>query len=169
MIWRWMKTTQRFTENFLPFPWRIAAQPLRLSSKKIVFLALLLTGCGSAEIKPVDIAAEDVCAHCKMAISEKQFAAEFINQAGDAIKFDDLGCMLEYLKEKPETKIATYFFVDYEKKNWLKESTARFVKAEQISTPMGGGIIAFDDSPRAEAAAVKYQSKVLNFSELLKR
>ncbi len=144
----------------------------RCKQYDFIFLVLVLMcspACRTNEIKPVDIAAEDVCTHCKMAISEKQFAAEFINQDGDALKFDDIGCMLDYLKEKPDPKNVTYFFVDYEKKNWLTESTARFVKAEQISTPMSGGIIAFGDSPRAEAAAVKYQSRVLNFSELLKR
>ncbi|MBS1807917.1 MAG: nitrous oxide reductase accessory protein NosL [Acidobacteria bacterium] len=133
-----------------------------------LFLTVLLS-CRSAGIKPVELAAEDMCSHCKMAISEKEFAAEFINHDGDAFKFDDIGCMLDYLKEKPDTKIAAYFFVDYETKQWVKSTEASFVKSAEITAPMGGGMIAFHDQAKADAAAAKYKGKKLNFEELTRQ
>jgi copper chaperone NosL len=139
---------------------------------RFFFLTLLLIvflGCQGTQIKPVDIAAEDMCAHCKMAISEKQFAAEFINQEGDACKFDDIGCMLDYLKGKPDTKAAAYFFVDYETKQWVKSSEANFVKSAEITAPMGGGLIAFHDQTKAEVAAAKFNGKKLKFEELTRQ
>ncbi|MBL8203453.1 MAG: nitrous oxide reductase accessory protein NosL [Blastocatellia bacterium] len=132
-------------------------------------MALSFTACGAPEIKPVEIAAEDVCAHCKMAISEKQFASEFITTDGDAVKFDDIGCMQDYLKEKPDSKIAAHFFVEYDTKQWIKGNGASFVKSKEITSPMGGGIIAFQDKAKAEAAATKYKGKTLNFEELTKQ
>ncbi len=137
----------------------------------ILFLVFVLafTACREAEIKPVDIAAEDVCTHCKMAISEKQFAAEFITQDSDALKFDDIGCMLDYLKEKPDTKVVAYFFVDYETKQWVKGSNASFAKSGEITSPMSGGIIAFQDKTKAAAAVTKYKGKMLDFEELTKK
>ena len=138
---------------------------------KIIFVLFLLvfTACRDTEIKPAEIAAEDMCAHCKMAISEKEFAAEFINQDSEAFKFDDIGCMLDYLKAKPDTKIAAYFLVDYKTKKWVKSAAASFVKSAEIKTPMGGGMIAFHDPAIAEAAATKYKGKKLNFEELTKQ
>lgn len=135
----------------------------------ILLTLLMVLSCREAEIKPVDIAAEDVCAHCKMALSEKQFASELITPEGEALKFDDIGCLLDYRKEKPDTKVAAYFFVDYETKQWVKGNEARFVKSSEITSPMSGGVIAFHDRAKAEAAATKYKGKIYNFEELTKQ
>ena len=149
---------------------RTSVQPLRLCGEIIaLFFLFFVTSCRSLELKPVDIAAEDMCTHCKMAISAKEFAAEFLNQDGDAFKFDDIGCLLDYLKEKPDAKIAAYFFVDYETKQWVKSNEANFVKSAEITAPMGGGLIAFHDRTKAEAAAAKFKGKKLNFEELTKQ
>lgn len=135
----------------------------------IILLTLLMVfSCREAEIKPIDIAAEDVCSHCKMAISEKQFASELITPEGEALKFDDIGCLLDYRKEKNDTKVAAYFFVDYETKHWVKGKEAHFVKSSEITSPMNGGVIAFHDKAKAEAAATKYKGKTLSFEELMK-
>lgn len=134
-----------------------------------IFSLLLLLACRDATIQPVDLVAEDVCAHCKMAISEKEFAAEFLNQDGDAFKFDDIGCMLDHLKAKPDTKVAAYFFVDFETKRWVKSDAANFVKSAEITAPMGGGMIAFHDPTKADVAAAKYKGKKLKFEELTRQ
>ncbi|HEX4947491.1 MAG TPA: nitrous oxide reductase accessory protein NosL, partial [Blastocatellia bacterium] len=131
---RGAKVTQSFAESF---SLRSSARTLRLCGEILfILLSLTFSACREAEIKPVDIAAEDVCTHCKMAISEKQFASEIITTDGDALKFDDIGCMQDYLKEKPDTKIAAHFFMNYETKTWLKGSAAHFVKSKEITSPM---------------------------------
>ncbi len=162
------EVAQRFTESF---SLRISVSSLCLCGKKLflVLFLFLIASCLNTEIKPVEIAPEDVCTHCKMAISEKQFAAEFITPDGDAFKFDDIGCLLDYLKEKQETKAATYFFVDYETKKWVQGSAATFAKSDEITSPMSGGIIAFQDKAKAAAAATKYKGKILGFEELTKK
>jgi copper chaperone NosL len=38
---------------------------------------------------------EDVCERCRMIISDKRFAAQFITRNGEAKKYDDIGCMIE--------------------------------------------------------------------------
>jgi copper chaperone NosL len=134
-----------------------------------IFCLLVFAACSEVEIKPIDIAAEDVCSHCKMAISEKQFASEIITPDGDALKFDDIGCMQEYLKEKPDTKIAAYFFMEYDTKQWLKGNGATFVKSKEITSPMGGGIIAFSNETKAKTAAAEFSGQVLSFTELMKK
>ena len=164
------EVSQRFAESFQRFSLRASARTLRLCGEIfLVLFALTFTACREAEIKPVDLAAEDVCSHCKMAISEKQFASELITPDRDAFKFDDIGCMLDYLKEKPDTKVAAYFFVEYDTKQWIKGNGASFVKSKEITSPMSGGIIAFGNETKAKTAAAEFSGQLLSFTELMKK
>src|SRR5262249_19835695 len=134
----------------------------------LLFSALWLAGCGKPKLEPVEIAAEDMCAFCKMAISEKQYAAEFLNRDGDVFKFDDIGCMANYIVEKKAgDSIAAIYVVDFDSKQWLKTEEASLVASPKFHTPMGGGMVAFKDRSRAEAAAAANQGRHLPFAEAL--
>jgi copper chaperone NosL len=130
-------------------------------------LCLLLAACAGTETKPVELAPEDMCSFCRMAISEKRFAAELITLDGDALKFDDIGCMLDYLKEKPNSpRIAAYFVVDYETGEWVRGEAAFYARSVELKSPMSHGIVAFKDHGRAETAVNKHKGKLIRFSEL---
>ncbi len=100
-----------------------------------------------------------------MAISQKQFAAEAVDADENAVKFDDIGCMLRYLAT-PEHKPAALFVVDYETKRWIEASNASFVRGSRIPTPMAGGILAFAERARADAAAREIGGEVVSFARL---
>jgi copper chaperone NosL len=130
--------------------------------------ALSLTGCGAPKLEPVEIAAEDMCAFCKMAISEKQYAAEFLDRDGDAHKFDDIGCMANYIVEKKAgDSIAAIYVMDFDSKHWLKAEEASLVASPNFHTPMGGGMVAFKDRSRAEATAAAKEGRQITFDEAL--
>jgi copper chaperone NosL len=125
-------------------------------------------GCQKTAIEPVAIAAEDICGYCRMAISEKQYAAQFVDRDGLAFKFDDIGCMIEHLKtRKSRADIAAYFVADYESRSWLKAEDAALVRSKEIKTPMGFNIVAFRDRERAAQAAAAYNGTVATFAELI--
>ncbi len=110
-----------------------------------------------------------MCASCKMAISEKRYAAEFLDQEGEAMKFDDIGCMLRYRKRTQSNgAIAASFVVDFESRQWLQASTAYYVRSPEFRTPMGSGIVAYSAATSAAAAAAKHQGQVLRFADLLR-
>jgi copper chaperone NosL len=146
--------------------WNIQSDLKRLWAALFIG-ALWMAGCGATKFEPVEIAAEDVCAFCKMAISEKQYAAEFINRDGDVFKFDDIGCMANYVAERKIEDIAAYYVVDFDSKQWLKAEEANFVISPKFHTPMGGGIVAFKDGSRAETAATANQGRQVSFAEAL--
>ena len=114
----------------------------------------------------VELLPEDACAFCRMAISEKRFACELITKDGDAIKFDDIGCMLHYRKERAELVAAT-FVVDFETREWLKSEEAYFVKSKVFKTPMDGNVVAFKTGTDAAAAADRTQGVPLRYAALL--
>jgi copper chaperone NosL len=133
----------------------------------LLLSALWLAGCGRPKFEPVEIAAEDMCAFCKMAISEKQYAAEFLNQDGDAFKFDDIGCLANQLKTRQNRRdTAVFFVVDYDTRQWVNAEKAYFVRSEEFKTPMSGHIAAFKDMSNAEEAVAKYHGRLLGFGEV---
>jgi copper chaperone NosL len=115
-----------------------------------LFSLVFVAACRQSEPKAVDLLPEDMCAYCKMAISEKRYAAEFITRDGEVFKFDDIGCMVNYTKSKSNrADIAAFFVVDFESKQWLRAETACFVRSPEFKTPMNGNIAAFRDNRTA--------------------
>jgi copper chaperone NosL len=128
----------------------------------MLILIAMTVACRPGPPRPVDIDPDDMCAFCRMAISQKQFAAEIIDASGTAQKFDDIGCMLRYRDERKSVPAAV-FVVDYRTRQWLESGSAYFVHSDKLQTPMGGGLAAFAD---AESARRAFNAPVLRFGEL---
>lgn len=128
----------------------------------------VFANCQKRTVEPVAIAPEDMCSYCRMAVSEKQYAVELIDGEGQPFKFDDIGCMLNFVKKRSVNVSASSFFVmDFDEREWIKADDAYYVRSSDLTTPMNGGIIAFKDRSPAQQAADKYHGKLLRFKELL--
>jgi copper chaperone NosL len=128
---------------------------------------LIAVGCGNRTPQPVEIEATDMCAQCKMAISEKRYAAEMADVDGNVIKFDNLDCMLRYVSGRGlKDKAAAWFVMDSDGKQWLDARQAFLVKAASIPGPMGSGVLATKDSAAAEDLARRFSGRVLRFEDL---
>lgn len=120
---------------------------------------LVLSGCGPKEIKPVDIYPEDMCARCRMAVSDQRFASEIISDKGEVFKFDDIGCLEEFYKMKPRTlTVSAVFYKDYATRSWVAAERATVVETG-IMTPMSSGKVAFADSSAAEKFRIEHPLK----------
>ena len=121
-----------------------------MKSSIAVFLIVMAAtaGCSKSAVKPVDIFPEDMCSHCRMSVSNQAFAAEIITENGEALKFDDIGCMEEFTRNSKDVKMAGAFVKDYETKEWLPLEKSTII-VTGIATPMGSGKIACGDSVRA--------------------
>ena len=135
----------------------------------VPILALMFTGtgCETPPPQPVEIGASDMCTQCKMAISEKRYAAEAIDPDGEVLKFDSIDCMLRYasahgLKEKARA----WFVMDSEGNKWLDARSAFLVSAVTIPGPMGAGILATGDRTSATELSARFSGKVLTFADL---
>ena len=122
----------------------------------------MTVACRSGPPRPVEIDADDMCAFCRMAISQKQFAAEIIDRSGNVQKFDDIGCLLRY-RERQQTTPAAVFVVDYRTRHWLDANAAYFIHSDRLQTPMDGRFAAFADPERARR---EFNAPVLRFAEL---
>lgn len=88
----------------------------------------------------------DACTHCRMTIMDKRFAAELVTKKGRAYSFDDIACMVSYIKaDKDSSDIAEIYVTDYDKPDgsFMKASQAVFFYSEKFNSPMNGNYAAF--------------------------
>lgn len=149
---------------------RAGLQVLWICLLGLLCVSSVLMGCRSATDvdTPPDIRyGEDVCDQCRMIISDKRFAAAYVTSQGETRRFDDIGDLVLYHRTHAE-EVAVFWVHDYDSRAWLRAEQALFVTGPAIHTPMGHGIVAFDDQQRAAAMAAAHQSDVLTFAELLR-
>ena len=138
---------------------------LRLS---VVLVLTLFVGCQTNTTEPVALAPEDLCAYCRMAISEKRYAAQLLDSEGRAYKFDDIGCMGNFVnRNERDLRATAYFVMDFDERIWIKAEEAYYVRSSELTTPMNGGIVAFQTQAKAQQAAEKYHGTVQRFNEVL--
>jgi len=97
---------------------------------------------------------EDSCERCRMIISDKRFAAQYITAEGEARKFDDIGCMTGDLKEagkRGESPLAVYV-ADYGTGEWIEAGKAYFLQNGELKSPMGYNIAAFGSAQEMSAS-----------------
>jgi len=114
---------------------------------------------------------EDSCGRCGMIISDKRFAAELIDQKGEAVKFDDVGCMAEHLKgaEKAGTKPLAVYVADFGTGEWIDAGKAFYLLNPELKSPMGYNIAAFGDAEAMNASPFREGGKEAGgFGELVK-
>lgn len=125
----------------------------------LFLLSLSFLSCTKTEAVPIKLNVDN-CDFCGMTISDGKYGSEVITQKGRVYKFDDVMCMINYGKENPNTKMATYYVSDYTKDNVLiPAETAFFLYGEAIQSPMRGGIISFSSEKEAKKFEVKLNAK----------
>lgn len=121
----------------------------------ILFGMLILAGCANEQTyEPVEINPEvDVCEICNMSIVHEHYATEIISASGDVFKFDDIGCMIEFVHEEESLsrdEIGKQYVRDVESGGWVELENAYHVYHEDIWTPMANGVVSFEGKEAAE-------------------
>ncbi len=109
----------------------------------------------------------DGCHFCKMTIVDKIHGSELITDKGKVFKFDATECMLNYISENKELLINSLLTNYYETPTALiptKEAT--FLISENIPSPMGANLTAFQVKASAEKVQSKKGGDLYNWEEL---
>jgi copper chaperone NosL len=113
---------------------------------------------------------KDACEFCKMTIMDKRYAAEIVTDKGKAFKFDDLSCMVKYMKANKlnESTLAFVVVNDYNKPGeWIDVKTATFLSSKDLRSPMRGDMAAFSAKSFATANMAKFsEAKMLTWKEV---
>lgn len=126
---------------------------IRMLPIGLILLFLFLTGCAPAVdlTEPPEILyGEDVCAECGMIISDARFAAAIVTVDEQVRLFDDMGGMFAYVVKREEA-VHAYWVHDLNSEDWIRAENAAYVLQQDLITPMGWGLTAFENSAAAEA------------------
>ncbi|WGV61340.1 nitrous oxide reductase accessory protein NosL [Brevibacillus brevis] len=135
----------------------------------ILGISLLMVGCGSEEPKPVDIAeGVDKCDLCKMHVPNDYNATEIVLKDGKALKFDDLGCMNNWMKENGTDNVAVQFVRDYYTAEWTKAEKATYAYDKDFKTPMTYGIYSFKEKSAADSFVQEQKKGIVMSADELK-
>lgn len=105
----------------------------------------LMTSCISKEPREVNLHS-DQCAHCIMAVSDKQFASQLVSSKGKSYMFDSVECMAAFANQKPELlQNANLYVSDYNNPgNWLLVEQAAIYRSPEMKSPMGLSFFALE-------------------------
>lgn len=110
----------------------------------------------------------DQCDHCKMTITSDKFFAECTTTKGRLYKFDDIRCMIDFIKDNPTIPYAQYYVVDFlNPQHFIKTKEAVLLQSESFKSPMGGNIAAFKNTTEASSNNHPSDTKELAWSDLL--
>lgn len=148
----------------------------RKSRKNITLLStagtfLFLFSSCTAKPEPFVIG-KDSCFECKMGIADLKFGGEIVTKKGKIYKFDDAGCMLNFLKSgvTAEKDISLKLIMNYEKPNtFLDADKTFFLVSPEIKSPMNSHIAGFVTSEAAEKRNNNKTGKIINWDNLIKK
>lgn len=112
---------------------------------------------------------QDQCVYCKMTISDPRFGTQIMSTKGRAYNFDDLQCMIAFVKagDLAESEIAEFYLPDYSNDNQLLPAKELFyLKSESLKSPMRGDIAAFKSPEDLEEVRKVHGGEVLTWEEL---
>lgn len=132
----------------------------------------LLAGCRDTVDRspPQVLYGQTECERCRMIVSEERFAAALVFEDDHRVvkpAFDDVGCLLEYLKRQPPASDYIAYVHDLDTRRWLDASQAHFVHSDTLETPMASGLAAADSPRAAQQLADRYAGRRLRFGDLL--
>jgi copper chaperone NosL len=138
-------------------------------SVTIVVAVISLLSCNTAP-GPLKVGVDN-CYFCKMTISDAKFGAEIVTNKGKQFKFDDVHCLIGYLKtnDLQQAAIKDIYITDFTGNHYLINiKLALLLKSDALRSPMGGNVAAFENADSLKFMQQHYRGAVVNWNELIK-
>ncbi|QOY36574.1 nitrous oxide reductase accessory protein NosL [Anaerobacillus isosaccharinicus] len=136
----------------------------------IVMVMLLLAACGTKDevFPPEDIQiGVDRCVHCNMLVPDDFNATQLLLNDGRSLKFDDIGCMVEWANDNGMDDVNVRYVRDYVTEEWIVMENATFVYHKEYRTPMAYGVYSFSSLEDAESFVIEQgKGEILSYAAL---
>jgi copper chaperone NosL len=139
----------------------------------VIFTVLIFgfLSCNSGP-QPIKLG-QDACSFCKMSIADNRFGAEIITKKGKVYKFDDMHCILGFLKANTinNNDIKETWLVNFdEPHNFIPAQKAFLLKSSELHSPMGGNTACFTDENKLKEAMqnIKGETTTTSWNKLIK-
>ena len=134
-----------------------------------VLMVIFAASCntGPQPIKP----GVDTCSFCKMTFADNKFGGEIITKKNKIYKFDDMHCLLSFKKSKSVNweDVKEIYLIRYEGTHeFINAKNAYLLKSDDLRSPMGGNIAAFDNLDSLKIISEKFKGNQVTWDELNK-
>lgn len=132
-----------------------------------ILFTLFFISC-STEPQPL-VVGKDECYFCKMPYADAKFGAEIITEKGKLYKFDDIGCMIDFIKNNLDVnvKVKNILAVSYtNNQKFLNLNECAFLKSSDLHSPMNSGIAAFASRSEAETFLKEFPGDIFTWNQL---
>ncbi len=141
--------------------------------KPALMIACLLFMFSSCSTKPEPLViGKDDCYVCKMGVADLKFGGEVITKKGKVYKFDDIGCMINFLRSGSieEKDIEKKVVMNYNKQNeFIDVQSAWFLASPEIKSPMKSNIAGFETKESAEKIKNNNTGEIVTWNDLIQR
>lgn len=112
-----------------------------------LLLSLVFVSC-DGEPRPEELVkGRDLCATCRMPVSDLRFAAQITAQGELPRFFDDPGCFAEFVKTgEVREKSAIAWVADHRTGTWVRADLAVYTRVPNLATPMNHRLVAHENT-----------------------
>lgn len=138
----------------------------------LVFCVITIAFFSCTQTKESIIIGKDNCAFCKMTFTDARFGGEILTTKGKVYKFDDIHCLLSFIKAGTVSKNDTkdIYVVDFLGKHELMPVLNSFLLASEVlHTPMNGNIAAFANIDSLKACLKDCNGTQVDWTNLINK
>ena len=135
----------------------------------LISVSLFFSSCNTGPA-PI-VTGKDNCYFCKMTITDAKYGAELVTGKGKIYKFDDVHCILSFLKTKmiENKEVKDIYLVDYADKHSLVKAGESFLlQGDTVRGPMNGNVIAFKNKDSMKGIRDQLKVTEVNWDKLTK-
>jgi copper chaperone NosL len=130
-------------------------------------MTVSLLSCSSDNAPKLVKANEDVCALCKMTIVDLKFAPQLVTDKGKYYVFDDISCMVKFVKENKDLVVSKMYVPNYlDETKFIEAQSAFYIQGGDVKSPMNGNIAAFQTAADANKYAGQLNARVIAWKNL---
>lgn len=136
----------------------------------IIVLVTVLLLVAACERGPQNIRiGQQECDHCRMMISQEQFAAQLITQQGRQYVFDAIECMAAFVDsdEGRERDIHSLWVPDFQNPDtWIAAESALYLQSDGLRSPMALNFSAYASEDKALSQLSEFGGQVVRWVDV---
>jgi copper chaperone NosL len=138
-----------------------------LSRVSAVALPFLLA-CARGAPPPAELdTRNELCAYCRMPVSDRRLAVQIVSRGEEPLFFDDLGCLAGRLAGDGRRSGSAIYVADHGTGRWVPAESAVYTRSA-VQTPMGSGLLAHADAASRDADPAARGGTPLRFEDTLR-
>lgn len=136
---------------------------------RYITISLILVLFVSCKAEPQKIEyGVDACHFCDMTIVTPQHASQMVTSKGKSYKYDAIECMVHSLQDEfKDTEMAFKLVADFNNAGeFINASDAGYLVSEEIQSPMGENLSAFNGKDAVQKAEETFSGKIFTWEEI---